>query len=116
MADIPGLIEGAHAGRGLGHRFLRHIERNSILLFVVAADADSIAEQYRILVHELEAYNPELLSKRRFLAISKADLADNELRQGLSHELPDGVPSMFISSVTGEGIPELKDEIWKLLQ
>jgi GTP-binding protein len=116
MADIPGLIEGAHAGRGLGHRFLRHIERNSVLLFVVPADADSIQEQYRILVHELEAYNPELLTKRRFLAISKSDLADPELREGLAKELPEGIPALFICSVTGEGIPELKDELWKLLQ
>ena len=116
MADIPGIIEGAHAGKGLGHRFLRHIERNSVLLFVVPADADSIQEQYRILVHELEAYNPELLTKRRFLAISKSDLADAELREGLAKELPEGIPALFICSVTGEGIPELKDELWKLLQ
>jgi GTP-binding protein len=116
MADIPGLIEGAHSGKGLGHRFLRHIERNSVLLFVIAADADSIAGQYRILLSELGQYNPELLTKRRLLAISKADLTDEELRQALSHELPLDLPSVFISAISGQGLLELKDLIWNTIR
>ncbi|MFM8839221.1 MAG: GTPase ObgE, partial [Bacteroidota bacterium] len=116
MADIPGLIEGAHAGKGLGHRFLRHIERNSVLLFVIPADADSIPEQYRILLSELGQYNPDLLTKRRLLAVSKADLTDEELRQALSEELPADLPAVFISAISGQGLVELKDLIWKTIQ
>ena len=116
MADIPGLIEGAHAGKGLGHRFLRHIERNSVLLFVIPADADSIPEQYRILLSELGQYNPDLLTKRRLLAVSKADLTDEELRQALGEELPADLPAVFISAISGLGLVELKDLIWKTIQ
>lgn len=116
MADIPGIIEGAAEGKGLGLRFLRHIERNSILLFLVPADATHLGEQYRILVSELEQYNPELLDKRRILAISKSDLLDTELMKALESELPEGVPHVFISSVTGFQLSELKDLIWKSLQ
>ena len=119
MADIPGIIEGASEGKGLGHRFLRHIERNSILLFLVPADADDIAGQYNILVKELEKYNPELLDKERLLAISKADMLDDELQAEMSaelkKELPDDVNWMFISSVSGLGLDQLKDTIWKSL-
>lgn len=119
MADIPGIIEGASEGKGLGHRFLRHIERNSILLFMVPADADDIAGQYQILVNELEKYNPELLDKERLLAISKADMLDDELREEMSDllkdELPENVDWMFISSVSGLGLDQLKDKIWKSL-
>ncbi|AEV34497.1 Obg family GTPase CgtA [Owenweeksia hongkongensis DSM 17368] len=119
MADIPGIIEGASEGKGLGHRFLRHIERNSILLFMVPADADDIAGQYQILVNELEKYNPELLDKERLLAISKADMLDDELREEMStllkEELPENVNWMFISSVSRLGLDQLKDKIWKSL-
>ncbi len=115
MADIPGLIEGASEGKGLGHRFLRHIERNSILLFMVPADSRDVKREYEILLEELRKYNPELLDKKRMLAISKADLLDEELMREMSAELPDGVPSLFISSVTGYGIQALKDMIWQEL-
>ena len=114
MADIPGIIEGAHLGKGLGLRFLRHIERNSILLFLVPADADDIHRQYDILLEELRQYNPELLDKRRLLAISKSDLLDRELRDHIEPTLPP-VPYVFISSVTGQGITELKDLLWHTL-
>jgi GTP-binding protein len=113
MADIPGIIEGAHLGKGLGHRFLRHIERNAVLLFMIPCDAESIKEQYKILVNELQMYNPELLDKPRLLAITKVDLADAELEGMLKKELPAKIDALFISSVTGRGIPELKDRIWK---
>jgi GTP-binding protein len=113
MADIPGIIEGAHLGKGLGHRFLRHIERNAVLLFMIPCDAESIKEQYKILVNELEMYNPELLDKPRLLAITKVDLADAELEEMLKKELPAKIDALFISSVTGRGLPELKDRIWK---
>jgi len=116
MADIPGIIEGAHRGRGLGHRFLRHIERNAVLLFMVPADADNIHAQYLTLVSELEKYNPELLAKPRLLAVSKCDLADEELRQLMARETPDDIPYLFISAVTGEGLDTLKDTLWKMLQ
>lgn len=116
MADIPGLIEGAHAGKGLGHRFLRHIERNAVLLFVIPVDAGSIETQYRILLNELSLYNPELLDKRRLLAVSKADLADQELQDALRAELPSGIEALFVSGVTGFGLTELKDALWKSLQ
>jgi len=112
MADIPGIIEGAHRGKGLGTRFLRHIERNASLLFLVPGDAEDIRNQYRILLEELEKYNPELLDKPRILAISKADLLDAELEKWLSAELPAEIPCLFISAVTGYGIEALKDIIW----
>lgn len=112
MADIPGIIEGAHEGRGLGHRFLRHIERNSMLLFLIPADAKDIKDEYRILLNELEQFNPELLDKDRILGISKADILDEELRAEMSEHLPEGVPSIFFSSVTGENVQQLKDMLW----
>ncbi|NOZ46143.1 MAG: GTPase ObgE [Chlorobi bacterium] len=114
MADIPGIIEGAHEGKGLGLRFLRHIERNSILLFMVPADAINIKEQYEILYNELRLYNPDLLDKKRILAISKTDMLDEELMLEMKKELPD-VPYVFISSVAKKGLMELKDLIWKNL-
>lgn len=114
MADIPGIIEGAHLGKGLGIRFLRHIERNSVLLFLVPADSKDIHEEYNILLNELKQYNPELLDKRRVLAISKSDYADKELMAEMECDLPE-IPYVFISSVTGEGITELKDVLWKVL-
>ncbi|MCD7938121.1 MAG: GTPase ObgE [Tannerellaceae bacterium] len=115
MADIPGIIEGASEGKGLGLRFLRHIERNSLLLFMVPADADDIQKEYEILHNELVKYNPELLDKRRVLAITKSDMLDDELIQALSEELPKGVPYVFISSITGQGIMALKDMLWREL-
>lgn len=115
MADIPGIIEGAAEGRGLGHRFLRHIERNSILLFLVPADSKEIKEEYKILLNELKKFNPDLLNKQRILAISKSDMLDNELKKEIRGSLPRKIPHIFISSVTGEGIKELKDLIWKTL-
>jgi GTP-binding protein len=114
MADIPGIIEGAHEGKGLGIRFLRHIERNSMLLFMVPADSNNIREEYEILVNELKMYNPELLDKNRVLAISKSDLLDDELMNEIRNDLPD-LPRVFISSLTGQGIVTLKDMIWKVL-
>ena len=115
MADIPGIIEGAHSGKGLGLRFLRHIERNSALLFLVPADSDDIKNEYEVLVNELRQYNPELLHKDRILAISKSDMLDEELKAEISKDLPDSVQTMFISSVSQEGLLELKDCIWKTL-
>jgi GTP-binding protein len=116
MADIPGIIEGAHEGRGLGHRFLRHIERNSILLFMVPADTDrNIRDEYQILVNELEEFNPDLLDKPRMLAISKCDLIDKDLQAMLKPTLPKGVPVIFISALTNLNLQKLKDEIWKML-
>lgn len=114
MADIPGIIEGAHEGKGLGIRFLRHIERNSMLLFLIPADSKNIKEEYEILLNELRMYNPELLDKKRMLAISKADMLDEELTKELRKDLPD-LPRVFISSLTGKGITTLKDMIWKEL-
>lgn len=114
MADIPGIIEGASEGKGLGLRFLRHIERNSLLLFVVPADAENIHEEYNILLNELTKYNPELLDKHRVLAISKADMLDDELIHEISYDLPK-IPYVFISSITGYGIPALKDILWREL-
>ena len=114
MADIPGIIEGAHEGKGLGLRFLRHIERNSMLLFMVPADSKDHRKEYNILLNELEEYNPELLDKERFLVISKSDFLDEELKKEISHELQD-IPHDFISSVTGQGIQRLKDKIWQIL-
>ncbi len=115
MADIPGIIEGASEGKGLGHRFLRHIERNSILLFLVPADSKDIKEEYRILLKELKKFNPELLNKQRILAISKSDMLDDELKKEIRPHLPRKIPHIFISSVANEGIKELKDLIWKIL-
>jgi len=115
MADIPGIIQGAHEGRGLGLRFLRHIERNSMLLFMVAADCHDIKKEFKILLNELKQYNPELLDKKRVLAISKSDLLDDELRKMLKKTLPRTLPHIFISSHTQDGIVELKDLIWKTL-
>ena len=112
MADIPGIIEGASEGKGLGLRFLRHIERNSILLFMVPADSDNIEKEYNILLNELEKYNPHLIDKQRILAITKCDMLDDELMQAMKAELPQGVDSVFISSVSGLGIDKLKDLIW----
>jgi GTP-binding protein len=112
MADIPGIIEGASEGKGLGLRFLRHIERNSALLFLVPADADDIPQEYEILLNELRKFNPEMLDKQRILAISKCDLLDQELMDEIEPTLPDGVPHVFISSVTGLGISVLKDILW----
>ena len=114
MADIPGIIEGAHEGKGLGIRFLRHIERNSMLLFIIPADSKNIREEYEILVNELREYNPELLDKKRLMAISKSDMLDEELMNEIRKDLPD-LPRVFISSLTGLGIITLKDMIWKLL-
>lgn len=114
MADIPGIIQGAHEGKGLGLRFLRHIERNSILLFMVPADAKDIRNEYEILVNELANYNPELLDKSRILAITKSDLLDRELTDEIKKELPD-VANLFISSFANQGLQQLKDMIWKEL-
>ncbi|MBK7128835.1 MAG: GTPase ObgE [Crocinitomicaceae bacterium] len=115
MADIPGIIEGAHLGKGLGIRFLKHIERNSLLLFLIPADADSVFDQYHILLRELKEYNPELLDKPRVLAISKSDLIDDEIKVDIEKKLP-GIPYVFISSATQQGLTGLKDIIWKELQ
>ena len=114
MADIPGIIEGAHEGKGLGIRFLRHIERNSILLFVIPADSKSIREEYDILLNELRMYNPEMLDKKRVLTISKSDLLDDELKSAIEDELPD-IPCVFTSAVTGSGLTQLKDLLWRVL-
>lgn len=115
MADIPGIIEGASEGKGLGLRFLRHIERNSLLLFMVPADADDIRKEYEILLGELVKYNPDLAGKRRVLAITKSDMLDEELMEALEKELPEGVPHLFISSVAHQGLTALKDLLWKEL-
>lgn len=114
MADIPGIIEGAHEGKGLGLRFLRHIERNSMLLFMVPADSKDYRKEYNILLHELEEYNPELLDKERFLVISKSDFLDEELKKEISLELSD-IPHLYISSLTNQGLVQLKDKIWQIL-
>ena len=110
MADIPGIIEGAHTGKGLGTRFLRHIERNSVLLFMIPADSDDLKRDYAVLLGELTQYNPELLDKQRLLAITKCDIEE------MKSHLPEGVPSVFISSVSGLNIPRLKDMLWDVLQ
>jgi GTP-binding protein len=115
MADIPGIIEGASEGRGLGVRFLRHIERNSVLLFLVPADSNDIAAEYTVLLNELGQFNPELLDKKRILAISKSDLLDEELRIAIEKELP-SVPYIFISAPTNQGLTTLKDMLWKAIQ
>ena len=113
MADIPGIIEGASEGKGIGLRFLRHIERNAVLLFLIPADSDDIKRDYEILLNELKEFNPELADKGRVLAISKSDLLDDELREEISKELPEGIPTVFISAVTGQGLTELKDLLWR---
>jgi len=114
MADIPGIIEGAHLGKGLGTRFLRHIERNSVLLFMIPADSDDIRKEYGILLNELKEYNPGLLDKGRVLAVTKSDLLDKELMDEIGKDLPD-LPHTFISSITGQGLVRLKDLLWKAL-
>lgn len=115
MADIPGIIEGASQGKGLGLRFLRHIERNSILLFMVPADSEDIEAEYQTLVQELRLYNPSLLDKSRILAISKVDVLSDEERVTLRKNLPNGIPTLLISAITQEGIEQLKDKIWELI-
>ncbi|MEL7220274.1 MAG: GTPase ObgE [Bacteroidota bacterium] len=115
MADIPGIIEDAHLGKGIGHRFLRHIERNATLLFCIPADSESITEAYRILLNELEQYNPELLDKPRLLAITKRDLIDDELEEMIAPDIPTDLPHLFISAVTGYGITQLKDQLWQFI-
>ncbi len=115
MADIPGIIEDAHLGRGIGHRFLRHIERNAVLLFMIPCDSDDIRRDYLVLLNELKMYNPELLDKPRVLAITKCDLIDDELETMLRRELPKGIPSVFISAVSGKRIDELKDLLWNAI-
>ena len=118
MADIPGIIEGAAEGKGLGHYFLRHIERNSTLLFLVPADTDDIKKEYEILLDELRRYNPEMLDKDKLLVISKCDMLDEELKAELKAQLKKqikGIPFMFISSVAQQGLTELKDKLWEML-
>jgi len=115
MADIPGIIEGAAEGKGLGHRFLRHIERNSVLLFMIPADSEDIAKEYAVLLEELRRYNPELLDKKRVMAISKCDLLDEELTDAMRPLLPGGIPVVFISSVKGTGLIPLKDLLWRAI-
>jgi len=115
MADIPGIIEDAHLGKGLGIRFLRHIERNAVLLFLVPADSDSISGQYKVLLNELEKYNPELMDKPRILGISKSDLVDEELKLMLKDEIPSDLPHLYFSSVSQDGVLALKDMIWEAI-
>ncbi|MBL7769125.1 MAG: GTPase ObgE [Flavipsychrobacter sp.] len=115
IADLPGIIEGAAEGRGLGHRFLRHIERNSALLFLIPADSKDHRKEFEILLNELEEYNPELLEKDIVIAISKSDMLDDELKAAISKELPAEYPHLFISSVTQQGLKELKDLLWQIL-
>jgi len=115
VADLPGIIEGAAEGKGLGHRFLRHIERNPVLLFLIPADSKDHREEFRILVKELEKYNPELLHKQFIIAISKSDMLDQELKEAIAKELPSNIPHIFISSMTQQGLMELKDLLWKAL-
>lgn len=114
MADIPGIIEGASEGKGLGLRFLRHIERNSVLLFMIPVDCDNIKKEYKILLHELTSFNPDLLDKPRVLAVTKADMLDEEMLETLKKEFPK-VPTVVISSVTGKGLTELKDLLWRTM-
>lgn len=116
MADIPGIIEGAHAGKGLGTRFLRHIERNATLLFLIPCDSPSIKDEYQVLLRELELYNRELMDKKRLLAITKSDIIDAELQKLIAKEIPKEIPHIFISSATGKGITQLKDKLWDLIK
>jgi GTP-binding protein len=113
MADIPGIIEGASEGRGLGLRFLRHIERNAVLLFMIPADSNDIRKDYEILLNELREFNPELMDKSRILAVTRSDMLDDELREEMARELPEGIQTVFISAVTGYGLTELKDILWR---
>lgn len=115
VADLPGIIEGAAEGKGLGHRFLRHIERNAVLLFMIPADSNDHAREYEILLNELEQFNPELLNKYRLIAISKSDMLDDELKEAIAATLPGDVPHLFISSATNQGITQLKDQLWEAL-
>jgi GTP-binding protein len=115
MADIPGIIEGAHEGKGLGHRFLRHIERNSTLLFLIPADSDDIEKEYGILLNELKQHNPDLLDKERLLVISKSDMLDEELQEEIEKSLPAEIPHLFISSIAQKGLVALKDTLWEML-
>ena len=115
MADLPGILEGAHEGRGLGHRFLRHIERNPVLMLLIPADSSDHRKEYNVLMNELEQYNEELLDKRMLVAISKSDMLDEELKQAISAEMPKNVPLLFFSSMTGEGIQTIKDKLWTYL-
>ncbi len=115
VADLPGIIEGAAEGKGLGHRFLRHIERNSVLLFLIPADSPDHKKEFEILVRELEQYNPELLHKQFIIAVSKSDMLDEELKKAIEKELPPNIPHLFISSVTRQGLAELKDQLWQVL-
>ena len=118
VADIPGIIEGAAEGKGLGHYFLRHIERNSVLLFLIPADSPDIVNEYHILLNELSEYNPELLDKERLIAISKSDMRDEELTEAIDNELKNSftdIPYLFISSVSGKGIQQLKDKLWAMI-
>lgn len=115
MADLPGIIEGAAEGKGLGHRFLRHIERNSVLLFIIPADSPDHHKEYDILYNELKEYNSELLHKKRIIAISKSDLLDEELQTAIAAELPRDMPHLFFSSLTGKGVQQLKDVLWQAL-
>jgi GTP-binding protein len=112
MADLPGIIEGAAEGKGLGHRFLRHIERNSVLLFVIPADSKDHRKEFDILLDELEQYNPEMMHKQFVIAVSKTDMLDDELQEAITKELPADIPHVFISSVTGKGLNTLKDILW----
>ncbi|WP_332735820.1 GTPase ObgE [Flavihumibacter sp.] len=115
IADLPGIIEGAAEGRGLGHRFLRHIERNSILLFLIPADSKDHRKEFEILLNELREYNPEMLQKEFVIAISKSDMLDDELKEAISKEMPAGIPHVFISSLTQQGLIELKDLLWNVM-
>ncbi len=115
IADLPGIIEGAAEGRGLGHRFLRHIERNSVLLFLIPADSKDHRKEFEILVNELEQYNPELLHKQFIIAVSKSDMLDDELKEAIAKELPEGIPHLFVASVIQKNILQLKDLLWKVL-
>lgn len=115
IADLPGIIEGAAEGKGLGHRFLRHIERNSVLLFLIPADSSDHKKEFEILLSELEQYNEELLQKDFLIAISKSDMLDDELKAAISAELPQDIPHLYISSVSNQGLVTLKDELWKIL-
>jgi len=115
MADLPGIIEGAAEGKGLGHRFLRHIERNSVLLLLIPADSDDHRKEYEILINELREYNPELLDKKIVVAISKSEMLDDELKQEIAKTLPADVPHVFVSSLASQGLVQLKDELWRAL-
>ncbi len=115
IADLPGIIEGAAEGKGLGHRFLRHIERNPVLLFVIPADSNDHYAEFKILQNELKEYNPELLDKKFIIAISKSDMLDDELKEAIEKELPENIPHIFISSLTNKGLTQLKDMLWNEL-